>query len=112
MTLGEHLTMAAYANMLYIANGYKNKRNMKVSASNTNIEIYQLSSKQWILGVHMTIAQRIISGDLTRTCIQITIKLILILLSISNWFFNSFMLMKNEKRTLFRFLIFMKMKKE
>ena len=32
-TLREHLTMAVYANMFYIATDYKNKINMKVSGS-------------------------------------------------------------------------------
>ena len=68
MTLGEHLTKAASASMLYIAIDYKNKANMKVAASNINIKIHQLFSKQRILGVRVTIAQRKISGDLTRTC--------------------------------------------
>ena len=68
MTLGKHLTMAASASMLYIAIDYKNKPNMKVAASNVNIKISQLFSKQRILGVHVTIAQRKTSGDLTRTC--------------------------------------------
>ena len=67
MTLGEHLTKAASASMFYIAIDYKNKANMKVAASNINIKIHQLFSKQRILGVRVTIAQRKISGDLTRT---------------------------------------------
>ena len=36
-TLGEYLTMAASANMFYIAIDYNNKANMKVAASNINI---------------------------------------------------------------------------
>ena len=68
MTLGEHLTMAASASMFYIAIDYKNKTNMKVAASDINIKIDQLFSKQWILGVCVTIARRKILGDLTRTC--------------------------------------------
>ena len=67
-TLREHRTMAASANMFYIAIGYKNKANMKVAASNINIKIHQLLSEQWILGVHVTIIQRKISVDLIRTC--------------------------------------------
>ena len=66
-TLREH-TMAASANMFYIAIGYKNRANMKVAASNINIKIHQLFSEQRILGVRVTIAQRKISVDLTRTC--------------------------------------------
>ena len=67
-TLGEHLTMATSANMFYIAIDYKNKTNMKVPASNINIKIHQLFSKQRILSVRETIVQWKISVDLTRTC--------------------------------------------
>ena len=56
MTLGEHIPMAASASIFYLAVDYKNKPNMKVAASNINIDIHQLLSKQRIL------------GDLTRTC--------------------------------------------
>ena len=68
MTLEEQLAMAASASMFYIAIDYKNKPNMKVAASNININIHRLFSKQRILGVRMTTAQRKTSGDLTRTC--------------------------------------------
>ena len=68
ITLAEHLTMAASANMFYIAIGYKNEANIKVAASNVNIKIHQLFSKQRILGVCMTIAHRRTSGELARTC--------------------------------------------
>ena len=68
MTLAEHLTMAASASMFHIAIDYENEPNMKVAASNINIKIHQLFSKQRILGVSVTIAQRKTSGDLTRTC--------------------------------------------
>ena len=67
-TLGEHLAMAASANMFYTAIDYKNKTNMKVAASNININIHQQFSKQRILGVRLTIVQRKISVDLTRNC--------------------------------------------
>ena len=67
MTLEEQLTMAASARMFYIAVDYKNKPNMKVTASNINIRIHQLFYKQRILGVRVTTAQRKTSGDLTRT---------------------------------------------
>ena len=60
--------MTDSADMFYIAIDYKNKPFMKVAASNINIKIHQLFSKQWILGVCVTIAQRKTSGDLTRTC--------------------------------------------
>ena len=50
MTLAEHLTMVASASMFYIAITYENELNMKVAASNTKIKIYQLFSKQRILG--------------------------------------------------------------
>ena len=68
MTLEEQLAMAASASMFYIAIDYKNKPNMKVAASNININIHRLFSKQRILGVRVTTAQRKTSGDLTRTC--------------------------------------------
>ena len=42
--------------------------NMKVADSNINIKIHQQFSEQRILGVRVTIAQRKISMDLTRTC--------------------------------------------
>ena len=58
MTLRERLTMAASANMFYVAINYKNKRNIKVAASNRNIKIHQLLSKQRIVDVCVTIAQR------------------------------------------------------
>ena len=54
-TLGDHLAMAASANM-------------KIAANNINIKIHQLLSKQRILGVSVTIEQWKISVDLTRTC--------------------------------------------
>ena len=63
MTLVEHLKMAASASMFYIAINYENELNMKVAASNINIKIHQLFSKQQILGVPETIAQRKTSGD-------------------------------------------------
>ena len=55
--------MAASANTFYIKIDYKNKINMKLVASNINIKImdvkiYELFSKQQILGVHVNIAQR------------------------------------------------------
>ena len=68
MTLAEHLTKAASANMFYFAIDYENEPNMKVAASNINIKIHQLFSKQPILGICVTTAQRKTSGDLTRTC--------------------------------------------
>ena len=68
MTLAEHHAMAASANMFYFAIDYENELNMKVAASNINIKIHQLFSKQPILGICVTIAQRKTSGDLTRTC--------------------------------------------
>ena len=67
MTLGEQLTMAASASMFYIATDYKNKLNMKVAASNINIKTHQLFSKQRILDVRVTIAQRKTSTDMTQT---------------------------------------------
>ena len=40
MTLEKQFTMAASASMFYIAIDYKNKPNMKVAASNININIH------------------------------------------------------------------------
>ena len=67
MTLAEHLTMAASANMFYLAIDYENELNMKVATSNVNIKINQLFFKQQIFGVCVTITQRKTSGDLTGT---------------------------------------------
>ena len=64
MTLVEHFTMAASANMFYFAVDYENKPNIKVAASNVNIKIYQLFFKKWILGFCVTIAQRKTLGRL------------------------------------------------
>ena len=62
MTLAEHFTMAASANMFHFAIDYENEPNMKVAASNVNIKIHQLLFKQQVLGVRVTIAQRKTSG--------------------------------------------------
>ena len=75
MTLAEHLTMAASANMFYFAVAYENEPNMKVAARmNTKYESSShantknpLFFKQRILGVHVTTAQRKSSGGFTRT---------------------------------------------
>ena len=64
MTLAEHLTMVASANMFYFAIGYENEPNMKVAASNVNIIIHQLFFKKWILGVRVTITQQKTLGGL------------------------------------------------
>ena len=53
--LGEHLTIAASADVFYFTINYKNKANMKVAA-------------QRVLGVRVTIVQQKISMDLTRIC--------------------------------------------
>ena len=54
-TLGEDLTMAFSTNKVYIAINYKKEqKNMKVEASNINIKIYQLFSKQRILSARCT----------------------------------------------------------
>ena len=58
-TFGEHLTMAVSANMFYIAIDFKNKKNMKVAASNINIIQLKIVEK-------LAIALRKISVDLTR----------------------------------------------
>ena len=57
MTLAECLTMAPSASKFYITINYENELNMKVTASNVNIKIHQLFSKQRILGVREIIAQ-------------------------------------------------------
>ena len=57
VTLGEHLMIANSADMFYITTAYKNKTYMEVAASNINIKIHQLFSKQCILGIRMTIVQ-------------------------------------------------------
>ena len=67
MTLAEHLTMAAFANMFFFTIDYENEPSMKVAASNVNIKIHQLFFKQRILGVQVTIGQGKTSGGLTRT---------------------------------------------
>ena len=64
LTLAEHLTKAASANMFYFAIDYENEPNMKVAASNVNIEINQLFFKKRILSVRVTIAQRKTLGEL------------------------------------------------
>ena len=58
MTLAEHLTKVASADMFYFAIDYENERNMKVAASNVNIKIHNLFFKKRIFGVRVTIAQR------------------------------------------------------
>ena len=63
LTLAEHLTMAASANMFYFAIDYENELNMKVAASNAKIKIHQLFFKQRIFGVRLTIAQWKTSGE-------------------------------------------------
>ena len=63
MALAEHLTMAASASMFYFAI----ELNMKVASINVNIKVHQLFFEQRIFGVRVTIAQRKISGGLTRT---------------------------------------------
>ena len=74
MTLAEHLTMAASASMFYIAINYENELNMKLAASSVNIKIHQLLSKQRILGVRDTIAQRKTSSGLRQTDSRITCR--------------------------------------
>ena len=68
MTLAEHLTKAASTNMFYFAMDKENEPNMKVAASNVNIKIHQLFSRQRILGVRVIIVQRKTSGNFARTC--------------------------------------------
>ena len=75
MTLVEHLTKAASANLFYFAIDYKNEPTMKVAVRNVNIKIYQLFFKKWILDVRVTIAQRKTLGGLDRNCISFSIFL-------------------------------------
>ena len=67
-TLGEHLMMAASIKMLYIEIDHKNKTYIKAIASNINIEIHELFSKQRIARVRVTIVQWKISGNLIQSC--------------------------------------------
>ena len=67
MTLAEHFTMAASASMFSITMDYENKPNIKRAATNVNIKIHQLFSKQRVLGVRVTIAQRRTSEGWTQT---------------------------------------------
>ena len=64
MTLAEHFTMAASANMFHFAIAYENEPNMKVAACNVNIKKHQLVFKHRVLGVRVTIVQRKTSGEL------------------------------------------------
>ena len=58
-----NFTMAASA----ITIDYENEPNLKVAASNVNLKIHQLFSKQRILGVRVTTAQWRTSGGWTQT---------------------------------------------
>ena len=105
--------MAASADMFFITIDYKNKTNMKVAATNENIKMHQLLSRQRILGVNVTIVEAKISRELTRTCflnnvwiILVKITMNLTLIFINNSFFNYFVKMKNKKRTAQRFPVF------
>ena len=64
MTLADHLTKAASANMFYFAIVYESEPNIKVAASNVNFKMHQLFLKKRILGVRVTIAQRKTFGRL------------------------------------------------
>ena len=105
-TLGEHLTMAASADLFYIPSDYNNKTDMKVSDSNINIKIHQLFSKQLIRDVCVTIVQRRISRNLLFNnvhiiLVKIAIKLILVFLS--NSLFSSVVKLKSKNGIAFRF---------
>ena len=97
-TLEERLTMAAAANMFYIAIDYKNKIHMKVAGSNINIKIHQLFSKEWIFSVCVTISGNLGYFGVVLNSVQtILVKIIiikLILIGLSDLFFNSFMKIK------------------
>ena len=64
MSLAEHLTRAASANIFYFAIDFENEPNMKVAASSVNIKIHQLFFKKRILGIRVTTAQRKTLGGL------------------------------------------------
>ena len=66
--------MAASTSMFYFAIDYKNEPNMKVAASNVNIKVHQLFSRQRILGVRVIIVHRKTSGNFARTCSWITCR--------------------------------------
>ena len=109
-TLGEHLAMAASANMFYIAIDDKDKTNMKVSEpviQTLRYISYFLNSGLLGLDDHCTaenlrgIDANLILNTAWNIFVKKTIKLILIFLS--NSFFNSFMNMNNQKRTVFYF---------
>ena len=72
-TLGEHLTMAAFANMFYIGIDNKNKTNFPLYSGKFQGTLYELAFKEHV----------------DHTYVKINIKLILVCLSDS--FFNSFM---------------------
>ena len=67
ITLAEHLMIAASASLFCTAINYENELNLKVAASNVNVKMHQLSSKQRILGVRETVAQWKTSEGLRRT---------------------------------------------
>ena len=117
MTLAEHLTKATSANMFYFVIDYENETNIKVAASNVNIKIHQLFFKKRILGVRVTTAPRKTLGGLDTYwlfnnvyTILVIMIVKLILICLSNSFFNFFIKMKNELYFVFHF--FMKMKNE
>ena len=112
MTWAEHLTMVAFANMFCFATGCENELNMKVAASNVNMKYIScfLNNGFWCTRNHCT-AENLtglntnwLLNNVKTVLVIMIIKLILICLS--NSFFNFFIKMKNEKRTVFRFPFF------
>ena len=100
--------MATSANMFYIAIGDKNKTNMKLAASNRNIKIHQLFSKQRIFGVALVLVttenlswldKNLLLNNIHAIIVKITMKLILIFLS--NSCFNSLRKMKKISLSIF-----------
>ena len=71
-----------FCSMIYIAIDYENEPNMKVAASNVNIKIHQLFSKQRILGACETIAKRKTSGGLDTTWLLNNVQTILVVMII------------------------------
>ena len=105
MTWAEHLTMVAFANMFCFATGYENELNMKVAASNVNMKYIScfLNNGFWCPRNHCTVENLTglntnwLLNNVKTVLVIMIIKLILICLS--NSFFNFFIKIENEKRT-------------
>ena len=89
MTLGDNLTMAASASMFYDAIDYKNKTTVFYTADSRCLRDHCAAENFRGLDTNLFL------NNVSTILVKITIKLILILLS--NSFFNFFVKMKNEK---------------